>query len=483
MLTDSPVAAPALSTEEAPPKPRRSPLMDCATLAVLVILTAWLANRAADPVTDPDTWWHLRLGEEFTSSWSLAHPGALSPFGTRSWFATQWTLEVVAHYFEDAFGLAGVQWLAGLGLVALAAAIYVSCRQRSSMFIASVVSGVALFATILSQGPRPQMASFMFVAIVVAAWLRTTDDLKPRWWLIGVSWLWACTHGMWFMGVLVGVAVVVGQLLDSRLDRRTAVRLGLVPVGSVIAAALTPVGPKLIGAPFFTVQAAEFISEWQPPKFSTPVPAIALLLVAVVAITWARGDSRRSWAEILLLALALGWIVLYYRTIAVGAVIVAPLVASAMQSWLPRDDRLRVWKWEPRVGVAIALLIVAAVTIVIPMRKPAPLERVDRLNAALGRLSDGTVVYNDYALGGWLEWKHRNIAPVIDGLTDQYPVKYVTAYMNALNLEPGWQRQIDKTGAQYALLEWRSPLATALRGSGEWKTVVHESKYVLLRRV
>lgn len=481
MLTDSAAPSPALSTEREPSTPRRSPMLDWVAFALFLMVTARLAVRASESVTDPDTWWHLRLGEEFTSgSWSLADPGRLSPFATRPWFATQWTLEVVAHYVYDGFGLAGVSWLAGLGLVALAAVVYAVCRMRSSMFVAAVVSSVTLFATILSHGPRPQLASFIFVAIVTSAWLRTMRDLKPRWWLVPLSWLWACTHGMWFMGVLVGVVVVVGLLLDGRLDRGQAVRLGLVPVGGIVAAAVTPVGPKLILAPLATSKMAQFITEWQPPKFSEPVPAIALLMVAVVVITWARAGTRRSWAEILLIAMALGWIVLYYRTIAVGAVIAAPLVASSIQSWLP-TEALGLRKWEPRVGIAFALAIVVGLGIAAPYRNAAPLEGVDRLNAALSRLPTGTVVYNDYGLGGWLEWKHRNVAPVVDGLTDAYEFKYVDSYMKTKDLESGWQERIDKTGAEYALLESETPLAAALKDE-HWNTVVRESKYVLLQR-
>lgn len=482
MLTDSPAPSATVTPAVEPSTPRRSPLLDWVAFIVFALVTVRLAVRASEPVTDPDTWWHLRLGQEFTSgTWTLAHPGSLSPFATRPWFATQWTLEVVAHYVEDAFGLSGVSWLAGAGVVALAATLYVCSRQRSSMFVAAVTATLALFATILSHGPRPQMASFIFVAIVTTAWLRTTEDLKPRWWLIALSWVWACTHGMWFMGVLVGVTAVVGLLLDGRLDRRAALRLGLVPVGSVVAASLTPVGLKLILAPFFTVQTAEFISEWQTPKLTEPVPALAVFLIAVVVITWARAGSRRSWTEILLLGLALGWMLLYYRTIAVGAAIAAPLVATAIQSWLPPEP-LGLRRWEPRIGVALALAIVLALGAAAPLRKEAPLEAMDEMNAALSRLPEGTVVFNDYGLGGWLEWKHRNVAPVIDGMTDAYYVNHVTSYMKATDLDPGWQERVAKTGADYALLQRATPLTAALVDSNEWKTVVREDGYVLLRR-
>lgn len=472
-------AAPA---EVEPGEGRRSPLSDVLALVLLGSVSAIVAIHSSRPVYDPDTWWHLRLGQEFRGPWSLADPGSLTPFATRPWFATQWLLEVVASYVQQAFGLAGIAWLSGVGVVVLTVAIYVACRQRASVLLAaSMAASLALCGTSLSDGPRLQVASFVLLAVFMTAWLRTMDDLRPRWWLVPLSWLWACTHGMWFMGLLVGFLVVAGLALDRRLTRRDAVRLALVPLGGLVAAALTPVGPKLLLAPLATSKMAWFITEWQPPKFLELVPAIAALTVALVVVTWARGGTRRSWSEILLLAMAAGWIVLYYRTIAVGAVIAAPLLAGAIQSWLPAERRPTP-RWERWAGLGMALAIVVGLGIAAPYRGTPPLEEMGRMNAALRNLPNGTVVFNSYELGGWLEWDHRNVVPVVDGLTDAYHVPYVAHYMDAIGLEPGWRKTIDKTGAEYAMLQSGTSLPAALSDTGHWKPVVRQSGYVLLRR-
>ena len=459
---------------------RATPFPDWLPLSCLVVVVAGLAYWASSPVDDPDTWWHLRLGEEFRGAWSLADPGALTPFATESWFATQWTLELLASYVEEAGGLSGVSWLAGVGVVLLAIAVYISCRQRGKVASASVATSLCLLGASLSFGPRPQIASFIFAAVVTAAWLRTIDDLKPRWWLIAISWLWACTHGMWFVGVIIGVLVVVGLLMDRRLSCSTAVRLGLIPVLSLMAGALTPVGPKLVLAPFATKRMAEFVAEWQPPNFTEFVPVLALLSIATVVVTWARGP-RNAWSEILLLSLAAGWVLLSYRTIALGVTIAAPLVSGSIQSWLP-PDRLLVPRWEPLVGVTAAAMIALGLAVSSPTRGEAPLEGLDRISATLGALPQGTTVYNEYTLGGWLEWRHRNVVPVVDGMTDAYEVDHVAAYAAAGRLEPGWREFIGATGAQYALLMSDSRLAAALVERHEWRDLVQESGYVLLGR-
>jgi hypothetical protein len=462
------------------PQPRRTPLPDWFPFFLFAIVVGGLAYWASGPIGDPDTWWHLRLGDEFRGDWSLAAPGALSPFATRPWFATQWTLEVLASNMEDAFGLAGVSWLAGVGVVLFGVATYVSCRQRSAIAAASLAASMCLVGASLSFGPRPQLASFFFAAIVTTVWLRTMDDLRPRWWLVPLSWLWACTHGMWFVGVVIGVLVTVGLVLDGRLSRSTALRLSLVPLASVIAAAATPVGPKLVLAPLATSKMAEFVTEWQPPDLTEFVPAVAILALALVVGTWARGP-RQSWSDVLLLGLAFGWVLLSYRTIAMGVTIAAPLVAGAIQSWLP-EERLRVPRWERPAGIAAVTAILVGLTIAAPSREGSPLEELAQINAALSGLPPGTVVYNEYTLGGWLEWRHRNVSPTVDGMTDAYEVDHIAAYVDTKRLEPGWREFVAGAKAEYALLERDARLAAALAETGEWRVVVQESDYVLLRR-
>ena len=460
--------------------PRRTPFPDWVPFTAMLVVVGGLAYRAAGPVKDPDTWWHLRLGEEFRGGWSLSEPGALTPFATRPWFATQWTLEVLASHAEQAFGLAGVSWLAGLGVVLLGLSVYVSCRQRGAVAASSIATSLCLLGSSLSLGPRPQMASFILVAVSTTAWLRTMEDLKPRWWLVPLSWLWACTHGMWFLGVAIGGLAIVGLLLDDRVDRTTAARLSLVPLLSVVAAAVTPVGPKLVSAPLATSTMAQFVSEWRTPSFTEYVPALVLLMISLVVATWARGP-RRPWSEILMLGMAVGWVLLSYRTIAVGAVIAAPLVAGSIQAWLPQD-RLRAPGWESIAGLAAAGTMVLGLAVSPRASEPVALEGLDQISARLSTLPEGTVVLNDYGLGGWLEWKHRNIAPTVDGLTDAYEVSYMASYVKAARLEPGWLGFVNGTNAQYALLESGTRLAEALAERPEWRPLVNEGNYLLLMR-
>jgi hypothetical protein len=449
------------------------------SIALFACTATYLAFRAAGPITDPDTWWHLRLGAEFRGGWSLSSPGRLSPFARQAWVPTQWVFEVFASLLVDAFGLAGVAWLTGVGVLVLAAALFAACRQEGSTLAASVSAMLGLLGVTASIAPRPQLVSFTLLALFTAAWLRTGRDLRLRWWLIPLTGIWACCHGMWFTGPLTGLAVVLGLALDHKLTLKQCLRLLSVPILGVCAAAITPVGPKLLLAPVAVSRAAPFIMEWQPPDFRSPAPLVTALMLMMIVMTWSR-ISRVCWSHILLLGLAFGWTALSLRTVAIGAVMAAPLLSAAMHTWITNRPTLPMVKRE-RFGVTAGLAVGAVVvTIIAPNRSvydpPVPAE----VNSALSRLPASTVVFNEYALGGWLEWKHPNLCPVIDTLADAYGPTYLTHYVDAVRLGPGWEAFLRRTGARYALLNPSSPLALELRRHWGWRLVAFSPSAELL---
>ena len=62
-----------------------------------------MVRVAALPLSNTDTYFHLRFGSEFLHGWSLCHPGSVSSFAT-SWLPTQWLPEVVMARTEQASG-------------------------------------------------------------------------------------------------------------------------------------------------------------------------------------------------------------------------------------------------------------------------------------------------------------------------------------------------------------------------------------------
>jgi len=430
------------------------------------------------PLGDPDTWWHLRLGAETWHQWDLTNPAPWTRFATEPWVATQWLPEVVAGRVDHLFGLPGVVWLFCAGLVLITAVLYLVCRGEADILAAAVATFVAFFGMSATLTPRPQLVSFILLLIVTSAWLRTARDLRPRWWLIPVSWLWACSHGMWFTGIAVGAAVIVGLVLDRRARGVTALKLIAIPVSGLLVAAMTPIGPRLLLSPFTVGGITQYITEWAPPSIHDLSPAATAVMIAVVAIAWARGHQV-AWTQIALLMLATCWALVSARTVTLAAAMAAPLLAGALQSLAPDTAEGVGWR-ERGVLVAGVVACLATVALLLPGSMGTPANVPNALNASLDRLPPHTIVFNDSTLGGWLLWRHPTLEPVIDGRTEAFPKSHFKSYIRTSQVRPGWERFLQTTSSKYALVEEDSPLAAALDERLHWRSLGRDAGYVLL---
>ena len=455
------------------PVTAREPRWMIAVLALLALgLTVRVGTRA---VGDPDIWWHLKTGQYVLNGGQFSGPDPWVPFATRPFVLTQWLPEVVAQKVYELAGLPGVAWLRCAAMLVLLGSLVWVCRTVADSVPALMAALAAMLGAGASLTERPQLVSFALLAVTLAAWWRSAEDLRPRWWLIPLTWVWACSHGLWPVGLAVGGVVILGLAVDRRLDRRTAVRLMLVPVLSLVAAALTPVGPRLLLSLFdVSAAAAPFVQEWQPTSARNPFALITLAMIALVVLTWVRSRSVPPTWQIALAAIAFVATLIMYRTVAVGAIIAAPLFASALQQqrFTPSKalTRQAVFTW---LGLSLAAVLVAAPIAGTMAQKPFGVP--DRLRPQLAALPAKTVVLNQFAISGWLLWAEPHLIPVADLRSEVYSSEYLTAYRNNESVGPGWQSFITRTGATAALLSEDSALADALQQQLHWRITGRDS--------
>lgn len=448
--------------------------------ALMVLFLAAVARQGGRAITDPDTFWHLRLGHDIMNARSLTSiTEPWSAVSDQPWVPTQWLTEVLLAIAEDLGGLPAIAWLFTVALLTLVLLIHRMARLAADAVPAAFATGITVAAMAASLSPRPHLVTYICLALTLLAWHRTIEDLQPRWWLIPLTWLWAMSHGMWFVGPVVGLAVLLGLLVDARVDRQGALKLASIPVAGLVVAALTPVGPALLGAPFAVAGVGSFITEWQAPSFRSPGPAAAALMVAVVVMSWARSTRRVPWAQVALLALAVGWILLATRTVALGALIVSPLFAATLQTML-RRGRSAPTSRESWTLVVAALAIACVTALVVPRTAADPAAVPSRLDTELDALAPGAVIFNDYKLGGWLRWHHPDLEPVVDGMTEAYSVEHLRDYGRTQAVAGGWEDTFDEWDPEAALLLEDSPLATALVDRRGWTSIAEDEGYVLL---
>ena len=189
------------------------------------LVLALLTLKPLGPIKDPDAYWHIVAGEHLVQTGQFVLDDPFGAATEKVWILNQWLPEVLMHWAHTAYGLPGVAWLLCLGPSSSGSRCMPHAdagRPRSSRRSSLAVAFVALSGSL---SPRPQLVTFALAAVTTSTWLLTREDGRARWWLVPLTWLWACSHGMWFIGPVIGGVVVVGMLARAAGVRAPAGRL------------------------------------------------------------------------------------------------------------------------------------------------------------------------------------------------------------------------------------------------------------------
>ena len=401
----------------------------------------------------------------------------MSTFATRDWVPTQWLSEIVMTRTEQWFGLGGLAWFSGLLEILLFLGVYAAVRGRAEPLVALPLTGVALYSMQSGLSMRPQVLSYLLVAVVVAAWLRTLDDGRARWWLVPVVWVWAMVHGMWPVALVIGVVATVGLLLDRR-PRAVVLRSAGVTVACAVAAALTPVGPSLYGAVLTVSSRSRYFAEWLPPTW-TSWSSLGFIVLFVVTLVGLVLRGTNTWTETLLVALGGVFAAYADRTVPVGAAMLAPLAAAPWQSLLGHRRPVVARERWAVLGGSLAALV--ALGLAVPHTSADPLTQPSWADPTLGGLPAGTKVLNDWNLGGYLMWRYPQLDLMMHGYGDTFTTAELDRNTRLLQVAPGWQEEVHASGARFALLRPDSLLSTQLVTQEGWEVVRQSDDLVLLR--
>jgi hypothetical protein len=315
-----------------------------ALLAAVLILTGAVG---LDALSDPDVWWHLRLGD-----WIIAHhqiPAgelfAYTAFGNPL-VAHEWLSETIFAAVAAAGGLIAVTVLMGLVCWSAFGATLLRGRLRGAGPVVLAI-GLALGARAAEPvlGTRPQVFTFALVCWtlwIAESYLRSGG--RRRWLLPPLFLLWANLHAGFIAGIGFLVIVVVVEAAKRRWSigttaPRQRIRGLAVAVGaSVVAACINPYGPKLFvfAATTGATERQKGIIEWQSPNFADPAMWVLLALLvsfaALTVIVLSRPSLRRHFElrDFALAAVGAGLALTSVRNTAICvAVMIPPWIAMA----------------------------------------------------------------------------------------------------------------------------------------------------------
>ena len=464
-----------MSSSGAPSRP--SPVLVAVPLAVVLGSFAIVVKLLAAPVTNTDTYFHIRMGREFLDGWSTTDPGTVTRFASADWLPSQWLGQVAYGAFDQWFGLPGVAWLAGAGVLLFALTIFWTARSEGSLVVATLVVPVTILACAPWLSGRPQVVSYLFATLVTAAWLKTRRTGRVAWWIIPLTWVWAMFHGMWSVSVIISVVAIAGLLLERNPERPGLAKMCAVPVLSLAVAALTPVGPGLYATVLRVGSINHYFSEWGPTDFTHPSIAVAALAMVLLLVLGLRSGPV-AWGTLVLVLLAGAWILYSNRTVPVGAAMLAPLLAAELAGHLPSRSRSRI---ETPVVLAGLLVALGALALAVPHTSDQGAFHDNKAHASVSRLPAGTALLNEWNEGGYDMWAHPDLDIVMHGYGDMYTDDEIKRNDELGDLEPGWDEVVRDLDVREALLYADSKLAYALEEQFGWIVVVKDDNLAHLR--
>jgi hypothetical protein len=482
-------------------------------LFLVCMLVIFIA--AAQPITDPDFWWHLKTGQYVFETRSIPRTDIFSGlrFGAE-WVTHEWLSEFLMYSIFKTVGFGGLIVFFAAMITGAFWIVYQRCRRLAGHpYVVAFALLLGAAATLPTWGVRPQMFSLLLASVFVSfldCYARR-ERVPSIWWLVPVIVLWVNLHAGFALGLVLIALTIAGLLLDWLLLREDSFANAwlrarplcwlLIVCGAAVA--LNPNGVRIYSYPFETLTSPammQYIEEWKSPDFHNPLfQALAVLMVGTFAAL-ALSSKRVRPGQLLMLA-ATAWAALRSGRNAPFFVLVAVPLLAEHASALITDSRfgqpsgsngkpaLRNGSFMKLVSNVLLIGIIVAVAVLgvrMAVAKQPAIEAQTFPTAAVDYLHDQEFpqpIFNEYEWGGYLIWKlYPNYRVYIDGRADVYGDDLVKEFLLVNNGRPAWKETLDKRGIRTVLIKADAALASLLRQDNGWQKVFEDKQAVIFVR-
>ena len=474
-----------------------------------IVLVAMIPATGA--VSDPDFFWHLRVGQWIIDHHSIpTHDLFTYTVSDHRFVAHEWLSEVILAAITAALGLGGVSlyfaaitWAAFVGLLRTARAAYV---------IAGLGLAIGFAAGNPIWGPRTQMITFAFV-VALLLMLRRYRESHDRRWLYPLPvlfLLWVNLHAGFTIGLIFLAITIVGEYLRNRLGRPAADDPGggPTPMRPLLAIAGLSLLAVLVNPNFaaiylyaaqtqFSTAQQKLIVEWFSPDFHRPelraFEAMLLLIIGLLVVS----PRKPRLADMLLLFAGIVLALQSVRHTALFVAIATPIMIELGQgAWDANRHRLPSLH-EPRRGrvtgflnlVVLVVVAIVALSQVLPslrsgfrsiaIKKDYPVAAVDFVQAD----PPPGHVFNQYGYGGYLiyrMWPQLEVYIYGDAAVMGDP--FLNEYQGLAVIHPNYKETLDRREVSWVIYATGEPLEVVLQQSQDWQLVYQDNAASVLVR-
>lgn len=383
---------------------------------LIVIVTFILFAIKGQVFIDPDFGWHIKTGEYISKSgiprtdiFSYTMPSF--PWIDHEWLTNYLMFKAMEHI--EYLGLAFIFSL--LALLSLIASVGIP-NNINKRIVFIITAGVIFPAF----GIRPQVISWLFLAILTIFLYRENFWKKYKLFLPVLFLIWVNLHGAFASGI-----VILGFFILFKTIRKRSIIIDyyIVFFLCLVATLINPYGFRIwkevivqfTDTPLYRRQ----IAEWMPSIFSGNT-IFALFLAMICSLTFYM--RRKFLLENKALVVVLAYQAVFTtRHIPIFTIMTAPLVMKLLEIFqknLTTKESMRRFRISLNflLVISISTVIITAILNIRAMRKVNESDFYPKNAVEFLRKSnfEGQIL-NSYDWGGYLIWKYPEKKVFIDG--------------------------------------------------------------------
>jgi hypothetical protein len=345
-----------------------------------ISLIALTAAFCLQKIRSYDYWWHLRTGQLIAETGAVPRVDPYSYTAPGStWIDVHWLFQLALNAVYSLGGHAAVILAKLVLVVTLLAIVGRTGRRFDRPALNAAALGLMLVVVIYRAMPRPELPTFVLVALVLALFDRF--ERRGDAWiyaLVPIQLVWANFHGLFAVGLIVCGLHLVGELVRPWMPSGGPLRpprvWNLLAAGAMAFMAclanpntsdlllypLTQLGMIGVDRPagLASIEISSLVTSWHllTPLYLTAFAAVAALSLGVLVANWrrARAADFLVWGTFLLLALAA------LRNMALFAIAATPILVRNANELLDRAPPLRRARPLTALLVSALLLLLAA---------------------------------------------------------------------------------------------------------------------------